>query len=237
MKHAINRSVRLLRQLALAPTRWRLRRRLKKPVVEAVCGHGIVVLPEVFNPVVFRTGEYFARFLRAELAIDDQPPLEILDLGTGSGVLAVVCASLGHAVVATDLNPKAVECARINARPFGSQIDVRQGDLFEPVTGERFDVIVWNPPFFEGQPTSLFDLSWRSSGAIDRFASEATDYLRPDGRIFFVWSSQSPESTLVQRLAKGNLRTRRLRSTDLGVETVSIYEIVAGIGRSDVSES
>ena len=78
----------------------------------------------------------------------------MLDLGTGSGVGAVFAAQWAGQVVAVDVNPAAVRCARINVLLHGveDRVDVLQGDLFEPVAGERFDVILFNPPYFPGQP-------------------------------------------------------------------------------------
>ena len=72
-----------------------------------------------------------------------------LDLGTGSGILSLWAADFSDSVVATDLNERAVDCARFNARLNGiEKIEVLAGDLFSPVEGKRFDLILSNPPFF-----------------------------------------------------------------------------------------
>lgn len=72
-----------------------------------------------------------------------------LDLGTGSGILSLWAAEYSDRVVATDLNERAVNCAQFNARLNGIEnIEVLAGDLFSPVEGERFDLILSNPPFF-----------------------------------------------------------------------------------------
>ncbi|HEX5013876.1 MAG TPA: methyltransferase [Candidatus Limnocylindrales bacterium] len=79
-----------------------------------------------------------------------------LDLGTGSGILALALATLSHEVVATDVNPAALRYARLSAGLSGLEnIDVREGSLFEPVAGARFDRVVSNPPFVIG-PDSAF---------------------------------------------------------------------------------
>ncbi|MDM4764196.1 methyltransferase [Galbitalea sp. SE-J8] len=91
-----------------------------------------------------------------------------LDLGTGSGILAVHLARHADRVVATDLSPRALEFAALNAALAGvDDLELRQGDLFEPVAGERFDLVVSNPPFVitprvEGVP--LYD--YRDGGAV-----------------------------------------------------------------------
>ena len=71
----------------------------------------------------------------------------VLELGTGSGIVALMLASLGATVTATDLNPHAVALARSNAREQDLTIEFLQGDLFEPVGDRRFDAIVCNPPY------------------------------------------------------------------------------------------
>jgi methylase of polypeptide subunit release factors len=71
-----------------------------------------------------------------------------LDLGTGTGVQAMLAARHSERVIASDLNPRALEFARFNAGLNGiSNIEFVEGDLFEPVEGTKFDLVVCNPPF------------------------------------------------------------------------------------------
>jgi release factor glutamine methyltransferase len=82
---------------------------------------------------------------------DKKAPVRVLDLCTGSGVLAVTLArELSAAqVVATDISEAAVAVARKNAEhnKVADRVDVRVGDLFAPVAGDVFDVVVANPPY------------------------------------------------------------------------------------------
>ncbi|WP_349897256.1 DUF7059 domain-containing protein [Parafrigoribacterium soli] len=72
----------------------------------------------------------------------------VLDLGTGCGIQAMHASRHARRVVATDISHRAIALARFNAELNElSNIEFRQGDLFEPVDGERFDQIVSNPPF------------------------------------------------------------------------------------------
>lgn len=79
--------------------------------------------------------------------------LAALDVGTGSGCIALSLLVEGafQRVVATDVSDAALEVARLNARsvPGGERLDLRKGSLFEPVAGERFDVVVSNPPYVD----------------------------------------------------------------------------------------
>lgn len=70
------------------------------------------------------------------------------DLGTGCGIQAIHAADHSAHVVASDLNPRAVACATLTMELNDlHQVSVRRGDRFEPVAGERFDLVVSNPPF------------------------------------------------------------------------------------------
>ena len=77
-----------------------------------------------------------------------RPSRRTLDLGTGCGFHALLAAPHSERVVAVDINPRAVEYARFNARLNElPQVDCLEGDLFAPVRETRFDLIVTNPPF------------------------------------------------------------------------------------------
>lgn len=85
-----------------------------------------------------------------------RPNRAALDLGTGSGFQAFVAAGHSERVVATDRNPRAVEIAAFNARLNGlAHVECREGDLFAPVKGETFDLVVSNPPFIVS-PDNIF---------------------------------------------------------------------------------
>ena len=102
---------------------------------------------------------------------------EVLDMGTGSGVCAVIAARHARRVVAVDINAAAVRCARINAllNHVEQKIEVRHGDLFAPCAGERFDLILFNPPFLRGPPRDDRDRAWRSTDVAERFAAGLGD--------------------------------------------------------------
>jgi methylase of polypeptide subunit release factors len=84
-----------------------------------------------------------------------------LDLGTGSGVQALHLTTHADHVVATDTNPRALRLAALTAGLSGVTYELRLGNLFEPVAGERFDLIVSNPPFVVG-PAGRF--AYRDAG-------------------------------------------------------------------------
>jgi SAM-dependent methyltransferase len=76
-----------------------------------------------------------------------EPATRVLDLGTGCGIQALHAARHADAVVATDVSARALTFARFNAALAGVALDLRLGSMLEPVAGERFDLVVSNPPF------------------------------------------------------------------------------------------
>jgi predicted RNA methylase len=107
-----------------------------------------------------------------------------LDVGTGSGILSLVAARWSDSVVATDLNQRAIDCARFNARLNGVEnIETLAGDCFAPVKGRKFDLILSNPPFFiTPQSDYVFcENPMELDGLCRRLVKEAHEYLNEDG--------------------------------------------------------
>lgn len=92
-----------------------------------------------------------------------EPVGRALDLGTGCGVQALHLAGHAETVVATDVNQRALWSARVNAQLNGVEVDVRDGSFWEPVKGEKFDLITTNPPFVIS-PATGERLVYRDSG-------------------------------------------------------------------------
>lgn len=85
-----------------------------------------------------------------------KPVDQTLDLGCGTGFQSLFAARHSSRVIATDINPRALEFTRFNARVNGiDNIECREGSFFEPVAGETFDLIVSNPPFVISPETNL----------------------------------------------------------------------------------
>ena len=82
----------------------------------------------------------------------------VLDIGTGSGILAILSAKKGAFVVATDIDRTSVKCAEYNALLNNSKLDARTGSLFDPIKeGELFDVIVSNITSLPTPPDKQYD--------------------------------------------------------------------------------
>ena len=169
----------------------------------------------VFAPI---RGEYVELVAQAPLGKVERA----FDIGTGTGVLAAVLAKRGvpH-VLATDSDPRSLECAQDNLTRLGFAEHVRvvNADVWPPGTA---DLIVCNPPWLPGRPTSrieraIYDLD---SGFLKRFVLELKDHLAPGGEGWLVISDLAerlglrPASMLPQLFESAGLVIRdTLRTT------------------------
>jgi len=123
----------------------------------------------------------------------------VLDVGTGSGVQALLAARLAPHVVATDINPRALAFTELNAALNGfTNIEVRLGSLFDAVGGERFDLITCNPPYVVS-PESRWayrDSGLRGDEISRRVLLTATDHLAEGGYLTMLasWVGASEEA-------------------------------------------
>ncbi len=154
----------------------------------------------------------------AECLRDEHPVPEAvgLDLCTGSGVLAIVAAiRCGVQMTAVDISRRAVAATWLNARLNRADVRPLRGDLYAPVSGRRFDLIVSNPPYLptpEGEiPERGLARAWEGGhdgrAFIDRICAGAAAHLNPGGVMLLVHSSVCGEAETIEQLATQGLRT------------------------------
>ena len=192
--------------------------------MERVQGLPFLVTPSVFNPKVPRTGEFLASLLDSNLVGRED---EVLDMGTGSGVGAVFAARHARRVVAVDINPAAVRCAGINALLNGveRQVDLRHGDLFAPVHNEKFDLILFNPPFVRGAPTDDRDRAWRSSDVAERFAAGLRAHLKPRGSALVLLSTFGDGGDFLHAFSEHHLGVSVLAERRFVNERLTVFRV------------
>jgi release factor glutamine methyltransferase len=153
-----------------------------------VLGIPIEISRNVFSPKFYCSSTFMAKNIRI------LPGEVILDMGSGSGIQAIVAAQTALKVVAIDINPEAVQYAKrnITANKLDKKINVIQGDLFSSLSSnEKFDVIIFTPPYLDGIPRTylehaLFD---PEKDLARRFFSEAGNYLKHGGYVQMLYSS------------------------------------------------
>jgi release factor glutamine methyltransferase len=166
----------------------------------------VATTPDVFHPT-----STTVLLLRAARGALGQPCQTVLDLGCGSGVVAVVLARLlptGTSVCASDLSPAAVRLTSANAGRNGVRVDCRCGSSFAPWEEQRFDLIVddvagvaepldrlsgWYPP---GVPS---DAGRDGARWILEILDRAPDHLSPGGRLVFPVLTLSREERILER--------------------------------------
>ena len=140
----------------------------------------------------------------------------VLDVGTGTGAVALAAARGGASqVTAIDVSARAVMAARLNATLRGLRLRVLRGDLFAPVAGETFGVILANPPYVAGgAPRAAHRLrgarAWDGGHGgrliLDRICAQAPRHLEPDGTLLLVHSEFSGPEASLRALRRAGLR-------------------------------
>lgn len=147
------------------------------------------------------------------LGEEDLSGASVLDLCTGSGLLAIAAARAGAAATAVDVSRRAVLTVRLNARLNGVRVTAVRGRLFEPLGSARFDVIVSNPPYVpspqEELPRRGPSRAWAAGrdgrAVLDEICDHAARHLRPGGVLLLTHSSLIGEDITVDRLAAAGL--------------------------------
>lgn len=172
----------------------------------------LVTLPGVFRP---RSDSWM---LAAEVAAV-APGARVLDLCTGSGVVAVSAAVAGASeVVAVDVSRRAVLTAVLNARRHGVRVRGRRGDLWAAVPGERFDVIAANPPYVPGPATPARGAAraWEGGpdgrNVLDRVIVGAAAHLCPGGLLLVAQSSLCGNAATLAAMEAAGLRAALCRT-------------------------
>jgi release factor glutamine methyltransferase len=151
-------------------------------------------------------------------AVDAHPlgaGARVLDLGTGSGAIGVAAALRGAQVTAVDVSRRALFSAWLNARANGVSVRTRRGDLFAAVAGERFDLIVANPPYLpaasdelpDAGPERAWDAGRDGRALLDRICADAPAHLSPGGSLLVLHSSVCGVGRTERALAAGGLET------------------------------
>jgi release factor glutamine methyltransferase len=137
----------------------------------------------------------------------------VLELCTGSGAVALEAAGAGAEVTAVDVSRRSVATVLLNARLRGLRVRALRGNLFEPVRGQRFDLIATNPPYVPAAddtlPTSGPERAWDAGrdgrALIDPICDAAADHLRPGGALLMIHSSLCGTDETVARLSATGL--------------------------------
>lgn len=159
----------------------------------------------------------------------------VLDMGTGCGILGILAAKKARDVVAVDVNPYAVRCAKENAalNSVRGKMGFVQGDLYTWLSGKAtFDLILFNAPYLpaeKGEAGSWVGRAWAGGATgrqiIDRFIAKAPNHLKQTGRLLLVQSTLANVDETLHRFAECRLNARVVADRALPFfETITLIE-------------
>jgi release factor glutamine methyltransferase len=168
-----------------------------------------------------------------ELLVDlalERNALSVLDLGTGSGAIgiAVKFKRPETRVVAVDSDMSALMTARRNAAKLNLEIDFRHGSWFDPVAGERFELIVANPPYVASADPHLAGLRFEPQGALVG-GPDGLDAIRDIVRVAPPYLV--PGGWLLLEHGQGQDAAVRALLAAAGLESITTWPDLAGIAR------
>jgi release factor glutamine methyltransferase len=159
-------------------------------------------------------------------SLDVRPGERILEIGSGSGIVAIHCAVNGCLVTAVDVNPKAVTCTKNNAKRNGMMIDARLSDLYGNVEG-CFDTIVFNLPYLPVSEDGDLAKAWSGGpdglGPLPELLSGAPSHLNANGRVVIVTSSLMDKDALERALTGWKIKEKGTLA--LFFERLSVIEL------------
>ena len=132
----------------------------------------------------------------------------VLEIGTGSGIVAMYASRLAKSVTATDINFDACELASKNFEANGIEnVEILFGNMFEPVQNRKFDVILFNTPYLPTEEGDVIDdtINYAFDGGlngrkvIDLFLDEVPNHLNDGGIVQMIQSSLSGNEETLQK--------------------------------------
>jgi len=164
---------------------------------------------------------------------------EVLDLGTGSGIQARSAAEQKqvHTVIASDISLDAVKYVKDfitrkgRDKKFLKKIKVVRSDLFENIPKQKFDCIIFNPPYLpedqqEGEDSKLHTTGGKEGyEIIERFFSNVKKFLKEKGYILLAFSSLTHKEDVDRIIKEGGFQHRELRMHLLFFERLYVYKV------------
>ena len=157
---------------------------------------------EVFHPGFFFSTQLLLQYI-LELPLQEK---RFLELGCGSGLIAIMAAKQNAIVTATDINPVAVDFLKKNSMANGISVDIIQSDLFTAIPQQPFDIIAINPPYYKKDPVNAKEHAWycgENGEYFSKLFDQLGKYMHKQTAVLMVLSD-SPDMEMINGFAAAN---------------------------------
>lgn len=163
-------------------------------------------------------------------AVNPRAGQTVLEMGTGSGIIALHCAKQGCKVTAADISETSLNCARKNAQLNNLNVIFVQSDLFSNIS-EKYDIIIFNPPYLSSQDAEVLAVDDKRQlvGGEEghelsvRFLEQAVQHLAEGGRIFLLTSTETVDKVIAN--ARELFLIEEIAQQRMFFEVLAVWEL------------
>ncbi len=187
-------------------------------------GIRLVIPPAVFHPGFFFSTRLLLRYIAA-LPLKNRT---FLELGAGSGLIALYAAREGARVTASDINPVAIHSLEMNSHSNRLPITVIQSDLFTHIPQQAFDIIAINPPYYKKQPKTPAEYAWYCGEQGEYFQqlfSSVQWYMHPQSMVLMVLCDGCDLEMIKEMAAASGFRLNCVQEKANWVEVNYIFRV------------
>jgi len=185
----------------------------------------VLVHPDVFPPHLTISTRVFLDFIQS-IKLEEK---SFLELGCGSGIIALYACKKGAKVTATDINHTALSYLKEASVKNQLPIEIILSDLFENLEGRHFDYVLINPPYYPREPKNVKEQAWfcgKDFRYFKRLFVQLPPYILDRTEVLMILSEDCALDTIKQLAQENNLQLLQIFSIKVKVETNYIFKIV-----------
>ena len=181
-------------------------------------------MPGVFFPHLTISTKMLLQFLESE----ELAQKSFLELGCGTGIISVLAAKKEANVTASDLNPRAIDNVKLNAKNNSVELKPILSDLFKSISPQAFDYIIINPPYYPKNPKNQSEIAWFCGENFEYFESlfsTISPYLDSTSKVYMILSIDCDLVTVKKISTQNNLIMTLIKSQKKWGELNYIFQI------------